>query len=41
MKAATRIPGESVVTPSPIASMTPDASRPGVSGNFGFSTYVP
>ena len=38
VKAATRAPGRTSVTPSPTASTTPAASRPGVSGRFGFTT---
>ena len=41
VKAATRIPGRTPVTPSPTASTTPAASMPGVSGSFGFTTYSP
>src|SRR5437588_304232 len=41
VKAATRAPTFSSVTPSPTASTTPAASMPGVSGSFGFTTYVP
>src|SRR5438552_4476152 len=41
VKAATRAPGRTSVTPSPTASTTPAASMPGVSGSFGFTTYVP
>ena len=38
VKAATRVPGFTPVTPSPTASTTPAASMPGVSGSLGFTT---
>src|SRR5215470_4451205 len=41
VKAATRMPGRTFVTPSPTASITPATSMPGVSGSFGFTVYVP
>jgi hypothetical protein len=41
VNAATRSPTFSPVTPSPTASITPDASMPGVSGSFGLTTYSP
>ena len=41
VNAATRMPGQRFVTPSPTASITPATSIPGVSGSFGFTVYVP
>src|SRR5262245_44573063 len=41
VKAATRIPGRTFVTPSPTASTTPAASIPGMSGSFGFTVSIP